>query len=110
MANHATAQHQPPTCWHCGEEIDVVGAKHAAETLGVSISQFQNLKAREDFPEPWGDGFSQGALWRRQDLIAWQEGRKVASVTKLLNGFDMDRLNKNEAETFKKLAEKLAAR
>ena len=105
MATEATIPH----CWHCGEEIDVVGAKHAAETLNVSISQFQNLKAREDFPEPWGDGFSQGALWRRQDLIEWQEARKRVSVDKLVSSFNLERLSKREQDEFLKLAEKLAA-
>jgi hypothetical protein len=78
--------------------------------MGVSISQFQNLKARPDFPEPWGDGFSQGALWRRSDLLEWQAGRKQASVAKLLGGFDLERLSVNERKTFEQLASKLASK
>jgi predicted DNA-binding transcriptional regulator AlpA len=93
-------------CRQCGAEQDIVGTKEAATVLGVSPSQFQNLKARSGFPDPWSNGLGQGALWWRSDLTEWKEGRKRQSVEKLLGGISLDALNKGEQETIRKLLEK----
>jgi predicted DNA-binding transcriptional regulator AlpA len=87
-------------CPACSAEVDVVGTKEAAGVLGVSPSQYQNLKAREDFPKPWSSGLGQGALWLRSDLVDWQSGRKAASLEKLLGSLDgaLEGLTKKDRE------------
>lgn len=69
-------------CPNCGTEIDLVGTKEASEVLGVSTSTFQSLKARDDFPAP-AVTVGQGALWFREDVLAWKRSRSAASVTSL---------------------------
>jgi predicted DNA-binding transcriptional regulator AlpA len=75
-------------CPHCKTEVDVIGTKEAAGVLGVSPSQYQNLKNREGFPAPWSSGLGQGALWLRSDLLDWKDGRRSVSMDALLQQLD----------------------
>jgi hypothetical protein len=69
------------------------GTKEMKEVLGgVSDTQYQNLKAREGFPDPVAV-FGLGAIWARHEVQAWADqyhalrnGKRVA--TAIANGWD----------------------
>jgi predicted DNA-binding transcriptional regulator AlpA len=75
------------TCKCCASEIDLVGTKEAGQLLGVSSPSFQSLKLRADFPAP-ATRLGQGALWYREDLLAWKAGRESRQFQKELSRFD----------------------
>lgn len=75
-------------CPNCGDEITLVGTKEAVELLNTTASTFQSWKEREDFPEALWDA-GQGALWRKEDLLAWYEKRNASRAEDLMGKLDI---------------------
>lgn len=56
---------------------DSLNSVAAAKFLGMSYPQFQMLNARHEGPKYWIYNLSK--FFRKQDLIAWQEGKEDES-------------------------------